>query len=264
MIIVSGDFITPKAIINLRMKRACFLFHDELDELLPLHQRGHSFTYEFNGAQSIKHLIEALGVPHTEIGRMLVNDCPVDTSYQVQEADRVEVYPARVDSSEADLQSDGQGEFKFILDNHLGRLAAYLRMLGFDVRYHNDFQDVQLAEISEQDGRILLTRDRRLLMRKQVSSGYCVRKLDPPEQLKEVIKRFGLKRYARPFRRCIRCNSILEPVRKEQVLERLEPLTRQYYDEFRVCPDCQQIYWKGSHFERMEQLIRAVLENQDD
>jgi uncharacterized protein len=246
------------------MKRACFRFHAELEELLPLHQRGHSFTYEFNGAQSVKHLIEALGVPHTEIGRILVNDFPVDTSYQVKEADRVEVYPARVDFSKADHPDDELGEFKFILDNHLGRLAAYLRMLGFDARYRNDFEDRQLAEIAEQDGRILLTRDRRLLMRKQVGSGYCVRNLEPQEQLKEVIKRFGLQRYARPFRRCIRCNSILEPVRKEQVLERLEPLTRQYYDEFRICPDCQQIYWKGSHFTRMERLVREVLENQDD
>jgi uncharacterized protein len=219
--------------------------------------------YEFNGAQSVKHLIEALGVPHTEIGRILVNDCPVDTSYQVKESDLVEVYPAQADFSDADHQNDGLGEFKFILDNHLGRLAAYLRMLGFDARYRNDFEDRQLAEIAEQDGRILLTRDRRLLMRKQVSSGYCVRKLEPQEQLKEVIKRFGLQRYARPFRRCIRCNSILEPVRKEQVLERLEPLTRQYYDEFRICPDCQQIYWKGSHFTRMERLVREVLENQE-
>jgi uncharacterized protein with PIN domain len=137
-------------------------------------------------------------------------------------------------------------------------------MLGFDARYRNDYQDDELAEIAGQDERILLTRDRRLLMRNQIHSGYCVRKLDPQEQLKEVTKRFGLQRFARPFRRCIRCNSILEPARKELVLERLEPLTRQYFDEFRKCPDCQQIYWKGSHFLRMERLIRNVLEDQDD
>jgi uncharacterized protein with PIN domain len=246
------------------MKKAYFRFYDELEELLRLPLRGRSFPYEFNGSQSVKHLIEALGVPHTEIGRILVNDIPVDTGYQVQQADRVEVYPARFDLTETNPHSDTIDEIKFVLDNHLGRLAAYLRMLGFDARYRNDYQDDELAEIAGQDERILLTRDRRLLMRNQVRSGYCVRKLDPQEQLKEVIKRFGLQRFARPFRRCIRCNSILEPVRKEQVLERLEPLTRQYYVEFRICPDCQQIYWKGSHFTRMEQLIREVLEYQDD
>ena len=245
------------------MKRACFRFYDELEELLPQHQRGCSFTYEFNGRQSVKHLIEALGVPHTEIGRILVNDGPVDTGYQVQEADRVQVYPARFDLKETDLQGDVEEKVRFILDNHLGKLAAYLRMLGFDARYRNDYQDDELAQIAGQDERILLTRDRRLLMRNQVHSGYCVRKLNPQEQLKEVVKRFGLQRFARPFRRCIRCNFILEPVRKEQVLDRLEPLTRQHYDEFRICLNCQQVYWQGSHFLRMERLVQEVLQYQD-
>jgi len=246
------------------MKKAYFRFYDELQELLRPPYRGRSFTYEFKGSQSVKHLIEALGVPHTEIGRILINDNPVDTGYQVQQADRVQVYPARFDLTETNSHSDIEEDIKFVLDNHLGRLAAYLRMLGFNARYRNNYQDDELAEIAGQDERILLTRDRRLLMRNQVRSGYCVRKLDPQEQLKEVIKRFGLQRFARPFRRCIRCNFILEPVHKELVLQRLEPLTRQYYDEFRICPHCQQIYWKGSHFARMGQMIQEVLGNQDD
>lgn len=242
------------------MKSASFRFYDELESLLGSHLRGTTFTYEFNGRQSVKHLIEALGVPHTEIGRILVNKKPVDTGYQVQEADQVEIYPARIDIDQTGLQGEIGAEFMFILDNHLGKLAAYLRMLGFDARYRNDYQDDELAQIADQDERILLTRDRRLLMRNQVRSGYCVRNLEPQEQLKEVIRRFGLQHWARPFRRCIRCNFILDQVRKEQVLDRLEPLTRQYYDEFRICPNCQQIYWHGSHFVRMQRLVQEVLE----
>jgi uncharacterized protein with PIN domain len=245
------------------MKRACFRFYDELEELLPKSQRGRSFNYDFNGNQSVKHLIEAQGIPHTEIGRILVNDSQVDPGYQVQDGDQVEVYPASFDVVGRDLVGGTKWDYTFLLDNHLGKLAAYLRMLGFDARYRNDYQDSELAEIAECDNHILLTRDRRLLMRNQVRSGYCVRQLDPRDQLKEVIRRFSLQHFARPFRRCIRCNSILEKARKEQVLDRLEPLTRQYYDEFRICPNCQQVYWQGSHFIRMERLIQEVLEEQE-
>jgi uncharacterized protein with PIN domain len=244
------------------MKKTCFRFYDELGDLLPLQHRAASFSYTFNGTQSVKHLIEALGIPHTEIGRILVNDRPQDNDYQVQDADQVEVYPSRFEMQEGDLVDGVEKEYIFLLDNHLGKLAAYLRMLGFDARYRNDYQDEELAEIAEKDGLILLTRDRRLLMRKQVRFGYCVRKLDPRDQLKEVVRRYGLQRLARPFRRCIRCNSILEKVRKEEILDRLEPLTKQYYEEFRLCPNCHQIYWQGSHFTRMERLIKEVLEDQ--
>lgn len=243
------------------MKRAYFRFYDELEDLLPAERRATSFTYKFNGNQSVKHLIEALGVPHTEIGQILVNKRAVDNNYQVQDADRVEVYPLRIDKQESKLIGEVERDYAFLLDNHLGKLAAYLRMLGFDARYRNDYQDDELAEIAEQDGLILLTRDRRLLMRKQVRLGYCVRKLDPRDQLKDVVKRFGLQCLAKPFQRCIRCNSILEKVHKEEILDRLEPLTKQYYEEFRICPNCHQIYWQGSHFSRMEQLVQEVLQD---
>jgi uncharacterized protein with PIN domain len=146
-----------------------------------------------------------------------------------------------------------------LLDNHLGRLAAYLRMLGFDCLYHNDYSDEELAEILQHEERILLTRDRRLLMRNVVSHGYCPRSLDSLEQLTEVIQRFELAKRIQPFHRCLRCNHPLEPVSKEAVLDRLEPLTRLYFDEFQICPDCKQIYWKGSHYERMERLIEQII-----
>jgi len=133
-----------------------------------------------------------------------------------------------------------------------------LRMLGFDCTYHADTTDPELADTAARESRILLSRDRRLLMRKAVTAGCLVRSLNPPDQLREVVRRFNLLEWIRPFRRCIRCNDLLAPVAKETILDRLEPLTRLYYNEFSQCPSCQQIYWKGSHFERMQRIISSL------
>ena len=169
--------------------------------------------------------------------------------------DRIEVYPLAHDGI-LPLQP---WEVRFVLDNHLGRLAGYLRMLGFDALYRNDYQDDELAEVSEHQDRLLLTRDRRLLMRNQVKRGYWVRSKIPRQQVSEVVGRFVLAGQVVPFRRCIRCNGLLQAVSKEEVLDRLQPLTRQYFNEFRICPDCGQIYWKGSHYERMQHLIELCI-----
>lgn len=206
-------------------------------------------TLAFSNHQSVKHLIESLGVPHVEVGRVTVNGEPAELRYRPRTGDRILVQPATGCPTEP----------RFLLDNHLGRLAAYLRMLGFDSQYDNKFSDEQMAEIVKSDARILLTRDRRLLMRKVVQFGYCPRSLEPLEQLQEVTCRFNLKVFIKPFHRCLRCNGILQPIEKDAVLDRLEPKTRLYYNEFTLCPDCGQIYWKGSHFDRMEKLVAHTI-----
>jgi uncharacterized protein len=236
--------------------QAQFRFDAELNDFLGPGERLLPITCEFNQGQSVKHLIESIGVPHTEIQRILVNGAQVDFDYLVQDGDQVQVYPTSAASDESRLP----GERRFILDNHLGRLAVYLRMLGFDSLYRNDFQDEELALRSSQEGRILLTRDRRLLMRNLVTQGHWVRSTIPRDQLAEVVKRYNLSGEIAPFRRCMRCNGLLKPVPKEAVLHRLEPLTRQYFDDFRICQSCDQVYWKGSHYERMQHLIKQVLE----
>ena len=106
--------------------------------------------------------------------------------------------------------------------------------------------------------RILLTRDRRLLMRKVILHGYCLRSLNSLEQLTEVIHRFDLMNKIQPFHRCLRCNHLLEAVDKDTILHRLEPLTKLYFDKFHICPACRQIYWKGSHYEQMQNLIKQI------
>lgn len=208
----------------------------------------------FQGRQSLKHLVESLGVPHPEIGQVQVNSKEAKLSAITQDGDRVEVHP---------VPNSCPGEPRFLLDSHLGRLAAYLRMLGFDCLYRSDYDDAELAGILQRDERILLSRDRRLLMRRVVSHGYCPRSLDSQEQLTEVVQRFDLIKSISPFHRCVRCNHPLEPVSKEAILNRLEPLTKQYFDEFHICPDCEKIYWKGSHYERMQELFEQIAEKRE-
>jgi uncharacterized protein len=144
------------------------------------------------------------------------------------------------------------------LDNHLGKLATFLRILGFDAAYGNNFQDIELVKIAGQEGWVLLTRDRGLLMRRIVAEGYCLRSLNPKKQLAEVIGRFNLAASIQPLPRCLRYNHPLEPVDKGAILDRLKPLTRQYFDEFHYCPACNRIYWKGSHYENMQMFLSSI------
>jgi uncharacterized protein with PIN domain len=132
-------------------------------------------------------------------------------------------------------------------------------MVGFDTVYHVDFQDEELARISSNERRILLTRDRELLKRNIVTRGYCVRGTNPRQQLAEVLQRFDLLCSIAPFQRCVHCNILLQPTRKELISDRLQPETKQYYDEFCVCPACDRIYWKGSHYRRMQRFIESIV-----
>ncbi len=236
-------------------------FYEELNDFLPYARRRRDFAHSFRDSGSIKGLVESLGVPHTEIDLILVNGQSVDFGYQVQDGDRISVYPvfeALDISPVTHLRPRPLREPCFVLDSHLGRLAAYLRLLGFDCLYRNDYGDPTLADISAREQRILLTRDRRLLMLKQITRGYHVRAHLPHAQLAEVMARFDLFSVRRPFTRCLHCNGLLHPVAKEAVAARLQPRTRQYYDAFWQCDTCGKLYWKGSHFRRMQELLAHV------
>ncbi len=234
------------------MVTSFFTFLPDLNTFLTSNRRAGSFPYSFENGQTVKHLVEAAGIPHTEVGRIEVNGRPAAFEYQVRQGDRVVVSPANATSNPF------AGPARFVLDNHLGRLAAYLRMLGFDVLYRNDYDDDGLAQLTAVEERILLTRDRRLLMRKMVRWGYCLRSLDSRQQLDEVLQRFDLYHQISPFQRCLRCNTPLEIVSKEAILDRLEPLTKKYFEDFRICPACGQIYWKGSHYAHMQEMIDKI------
>jgi uncharacterized protein with PIN domain/sulfur carrier protein ThiS len=235
--------------------------YDALNDFLPFERRTISFTQTFRHAGSIKDLVESLGVPHTEIDLLLVNGASVDFDYIIRDGDRISVYPCfrSLDlAPERHLQPPPLAVARFVLDTHLGRLAAYLRMLGFDSLYRNDYEDGELARLSVDDERILLTRDRKLLMRKQLTRGYYVRARQPRQQLLEVLARFDLAGKQRPFTRCMHCNGDIQPVPKETIADHLMPRTRAHYHEFWLCLQCRKIYWQGSHYRRMQHLIAQL------
>ncbi|WP_240163914.1 Mut7-C ubiquitin/RNAse domain-containing protein [Spirosoma taeanense] len=238
-----------------------FRFYGELNDFLPNRRRYNAFSHTISGRVSVKDVIESLGVPHPEIGLLLVNSQSVDFSYLVQDTDFISVYPAfaQLDvKTVSRVQPEPLAEFRFVLDVHLGTLATYLRLFGFDTLYRNDYSDEELACISHTEGRMLLTRDRGLLMRSLVEYGYFVRHTNPKQQLVEILHRFRLTAETRPFERCLTCNGLLEPIAKEIILAQLPPKVREGQDLFWRCRQCGQVYWRGTHHERMQRFIDAV------
>ena len=236
-------------------------FYEELNDFLPEEKRKVSISYNFSQTSSVKDIIESLGVPHTEIDLILVNSESVDFSYKVKDQDYISVYPvfeALDITPVTHLHARPLRDTKFVLDVHLGRLAAYLRMLGFDTLYRNNYHDDELAMISVNEQRILLTCDRKLLMRKIITHGYYVRSRQPGEQLQEVVRYFDLSSSQKPFTRCISCNSKIKSVAKSAIQQHLPPRTSMLHDEFWQCTNCNKIYWKGSHYQRMLERINAL------
>ena len=244
------------------MITACFRFYAELNYFLPRHKKQKSFYFDFPGHSSIKQVIESLGIPHTEIDLILVNGSSVGFSYLPRDGDKISVYPVFESlniTTVSKLRPFPLRDTKFVLDIHLGKLATYLRILGFDTYYRNDSEDQTLAEISNQENRILLTRDRGLLKRNLVTHGYCIRSTQTRQQLKEVIQRFDLIHNISPLKRCLKCNGTLEPVEKKKILDQLEPKTKIYYDQFFICTVCNKVYWKGSHYQKMRTFVEKIL-----
>lgn len=248
------------------MSTAHFRFYAELNACLPADRQFAACAYTCNPGETVKHAIESLGVPHTEVDLILVNGVSVDFAHPIQPGDQVSVFPVfeALDISPViRLRPQPLREPRFILDTHLGKLAAFLRLLGFDCLYRNDIQDEELARLSAAEARILLTRDRGVLKRNQVTHGYLVRDEQPRRQVLEVLRRFDLFAAISPFRRCLRCNQELQPIEKAAILHRLQPDTRRYYAEFFLCPGCDQIYWQGSHFQRMAAFVTWVKERDE-
>lgn len=240
------------------MARVQLRFYEELNDFLAPALRKVDIEHAFDRRASVKDMIESFGVPHTEVEVILVNGASVDFSYLVQDGDRISVYPVfeSLDISPLlRLRPEPLRTPKFILDTNLGRLARYLRMLGFDCLYRNDYDDAAVANIASRQQRTVLTRDRILLRRKIITHGYFVREMRPRLQVREVLARFDLYRLIAPFSRCIRCNSTLQAVDKQVIVHRLEPKTRKYYNTFRICTGCGQIFWQGSHYDRALRLV---------
>jgi len=246
------------------MVTATFRFYEELNDFLAPDRRKREFTVPCARAATTKHMIEALGVPHTEVELILVNGESADFSRQLQEGDRVAVYP-RFEAMDVTpllrVRDYPLRETRFVADAHLGGLAHMLRMLGFDTLYDNQFQDDAIVAIGEQDGRIVLTRDRELLKRRAVTHGCYVHALKTEDQLREIVERLDLARSAKPFTLCLHCNAPLRAVEKADVIDRLPSSVREHYTRFSTCDACGRVYWEGSHWRNMRRLLDGLLVN---
>lgn len=238
-------------------------FHSDLPRFL--RSKKPSVVRQLNERTSVKDVIEACGVPHTEVDVILVNGQQVRFEQILAQDSVVDVHgldpsrPTRFPKNRLQLRDIRQ----FIADGHLGKLVRDLRLLGIDVAYERDAEDRQLVDIATKENRGLLTRDRRLLMHSAVRNGYYLRSQQPFEQTTEVLLRFNLGAAIRPFSRCLRCNTPLESVAKSEVVHLLEPLTKRYYGQFRSCRGCGQIYWSGSHFDKLcdrVEKLRATIQ----
>jgi uncharacterized protein len=234
-----------------------FRFYAELNAFIAPRFRHRTFAHACAQDATVKHMIEALGVPHTEVERVLINGEPGDMTHRMYDGDRVSVYPHfQVPHF---LASDTSGPACFIADAHLGHLARQLRMLGFDVLFRNSYSDAEVARISSEQQRVVLTRDRDLLIRKDVVFGCYVHAIDCGEQLDEVLRRYRLAPHVRPFCRCLECNGLLRVVDKQSVRDRVPASSFMHYEKFFQCEHCGRVYWEGSHVARMRRRIAELL-----
>ena len=233
-----------------------------LNDFLPVRRRHVTWTHSVDGHPSVKDVIESLGVPHPEVDLILANGVSVPFAYAVQPADRIAVFPRFVSVDIEGLtrvRPRPLETVRFVADVHLGTLARRLRLAGLDTCYGTDASDAALAELAEREGRVLLTRDLDLLKRRCVSHGYFVRDTNPHRQFVEVLRRFG-PFDLQPFSRCLCCNGLLCTVPKSAVDRVLLPRTRQHHDHFETCRGCDRVYWKGSHWKRLQRVIDAAVE----
>lgn len=245
-----------------KMKELYFQFYGKLNKFLPDDQQKRPFHHTFKGRQSVKDRIETVGIPHTEVELILANNSPVDFSYLVESGDRLAVYPHfhQLDlPASYRLREPYSRKPEFVADVHLGKLAKYLRRFNFDTIYQNDLEDDEIIKIGVEDERIILTRDHGILMHKQVIYGQFIHYDDPRAQLYEVFNRYDLDKYYNGNKsRCTDCNSRLVEIDKQVIIDRLEPKTKKYFERFKICQECDKIYWEGSHYKRMEDLFEKI------
>ena len=241
---------------------ASFRFYEELNDFLAPDHRRRAFDARCARAATVKHMIEALGVPHTEVELVLVNGESVGFDRLLADGDRVSVYPRfeTFDLTPLLRARDAPPRVtRFIADAHLGGLARLLRLTGFDTLYDNHYDDAEIVAIAVREGRIVLTRDRELLKRRELTHGCFVHALKPEQQAIEIFQRLDLCRSARPFSLCLECNAPLRPIDKAEVAHRLPPDVRARHARFSTCDRCRRVFWEGSHWRRMCSVVDRLL-----
>lgn len=242
-------------------KNITFRCYAELNDFLPQEHKQKQFIHPLKTPVTLGEAIESLRIPRSEIDLVLLNSQPVSLNERLYENDFVSLFPTFETLDISTLKGGHAPPLRvtrFILDAHLGKLTKYLRMLGFDTIYRNDFADDDIIELAAKEQRIILTRDKLLLKSKQVTHGYYVRTTHKHEQLREVVQKFDLSSQFKSFTRCMTCNTELVPISKEDILQPLPQDIIDNFNEFFFCTACKKVYWKGSHFNRMESYIRDL------
>lgn len=246
-----------------------FRLHADLAELV---RRGPAseLVQPLGEPASVKDRLESLGIPHTEVDLLLVDGRPVDLAHLLRGSERVEAFPAPPAASEAErgpspphaarrLQPRPLARTRFLCDQHLGKLARLLRMLGLDTAYDRDAREPELARRAVAEDRAVLTCHRGLLMRRGVVCGRLIRSRRPDEQTAEVVRRFVLADRLRLFGRCSACNGLLAAAARDEVAALVPPRTRAWRDRYFRCTDCGRIYWEGTHVSRLRDRFAGIL-----
>lgn len=244
------------------MPEATFRFYEELNDFLPMAKRKKEFSVSFPRGSTVKHVLASLGVPHTEVDLILTDGESADLSYILKGGERASAYPVFESFDIRSIRKLGPNslrKLKFVADVHLGKLVKYMRLFGFDTLYHSDSDPQSLVDASVREGRVLLTRSRGLLKQKVITHGILVRETDPRRQLKAIFERLDIYADARPFSRCLRCNGLVEPIPRQEIVQRLPSRVKQNQRAFSSCSSCHRVYWEGTHFERMNRFVMEVL-----
>lgn len=232
-----------------------------LNDFLPAEKRRKLLTVNFIGNPVIKDIIESLNIPHTEVDLILSNGNPVNFEYKLKDSDYISVYPEfkSLDlPEEFHLIKKYKGGHKFICDSHLGKLARYLRLFGFDTLYNRNINTDNIIRLANEESRTVLTRSILLLKNSNILSGYWIRSENPLEQLIQVLSQLELMKEINPLKRCIVCNGVLEKVDKEKIENELLPEIKKHFNVFYTCNSCKKIYWQGSHYERITEFIQKI------
>ncbi|MFP4107530.1 MAG: Mut7-C RNAse domain-containing protein [Desulfonatronovibrio sp.] len=230
-------------------------FDPELAEFFRAEQR---VLYPLDRRASIKDIVEAQGVPHTEVGEILADGCPVNFEYLPCPGRKIFIRAVQAPfdvTRPSLLRPRPFKNMRFAVDVNVGKLAPFLRMLGYDTFFDNKLADEQIAALALDQQRVVLSRDRGLLKRKRIEYGRLIRADKSQDQFQEVVWFFGLNS-SNIFTRCLCCNTELESVEKKRIIHRLEPKTKKYFNRFSICPRCGRIYWPGSHWEKMNKLVK--------
>lgn len=244
------------------MAIARFRFYEELNDFLAPQHRGREFEHSCARGATVKHAIEALGVPHTEVELIVVDSGSVGFDHRVRDGDRISVYPVFEALDVAPLvrvRAKPLRVTRFIADAHLGGLARLLRMAGFDTLYDNGWPDEEIRQRASTEHRIILTRDRELLKVRTVTHGCYVHATDVKAQFREVVDRLQLADSVAPLTRCLHCNRPLEPISKQAIADRIPENVARRHERFSTCADCGRIYWEGGHWERMRAMLREIV-----